>query len=422
MLNENAPEVSRARWWVMAGLAAFALFSYMARTNISVAAELMMPGLGLTRMQMGHLFTSFLIGYAVFQIPGGWIGDRLGGRLTLGLSALVWALATLLTGLLPSLLVARPRLLFLALWIVRFVLGMSEATTFPVGNRVVRNWMPPRQRALGNSIMFLGTSLASAMTAPMVSSIMLRFGWPASFYVTAVLTFIAAVVWIWRSRDHPAHVHARTQPLASTALLPPQRGPLLRNRNVWLLTISYVSEGYVLFIFVFWLYIYLVEKRGFTLLRGGWIAAIPWLVAMLLTPLGGVVCDRIAMHRGRLTGARTVIIVGYLLSGGLLFAAAWAGSRTIAVAALSISIAALMTSESSFWSSASYLAGANVGLLSGVMNTVGILGGIASTLLVPFLVQRFGWMPALATGSVMALFCSVLWVGVREADFADTRG
>jgi ACS family glucarate transporter-like MFS transporter len=301
---------------------------------------------------------------------------------------------------------------------------MAEATTFPVGNRVVRNWMPPRQRALGNSIMFLGTSLASAITAPLVSLIMLRFGWPTSFYLTATLTLVVSIVWMWRARDYPTRRDVQQSHAAAPSLpaFAPVRGPLLRNRNVWLLTISYVSEGYVLFIFVFWLYIYLVEKRGFSLLRGGWMAAIPWLVAMAVTPLGGVVCDRIAMRRGRLNGARAVIMVGYLLSGALLFVAAWAGNRTISVAALSISVAALMTSESSFWSSASYLAGTRVGVLSGVMNTVGILGGIGSTLLVPFLVQRFGWMPALATGTVMAILCSVLWVGVREVDSPGTRG
>src|SRR5436305_2162007 len=130
----------------MAGLSGFALVSYMARANISIAAELMIPALGLSHVQMGQIFTSFLVGYAIFQVPGGALGDRVGPRLTLGVSALVWAACTLLTGLIGILSPVRTATAFVLLWIVRFLLGASEATTFPVGNRAVRNWMPPHLR------------------------------------------------------------------------------------------------------------------------------------------------------------------------------------------------------------------------------------------------------------------------------------
>jgi ACS family glucarate transporter-like MFS transporter len=360
------------------------------------------------------------VGYALFQVPGGALGDRFGPRLTLGLSALVWSASTLLTGLLPLLFPARLAISLFALGLIRFVLGASEATTFPVGNRAVRNWMPPHLRALGNSIMFMGTSIASAVTAPLVSLLMTKYGWQASFYVTAVPALIIAILWLWLARDHPppaqadpavAHpsYHRLTSPTPAMPL-----SALLKERNVLLLIVSYVSEGYVLFIFVFWMYIYLVEKRGFSMLRGGWMAAIPWLAALVLTPVGGIICDRIARRRGRLTGARAVIMAGYGLSGLMLFLAAYAGSRSIAVGALSLSIACLMSAESSFWSSAVYLAEGPVGLLSGIMNTAGILGGIVSTSLVPVLAQRFGWGVALGSGTVMALFCAGLWVFVHD--------
>src|SRR5947209_6677504 len=180
----------------MAALAGFALVSYMARANISIAAEVMIPALGLTKVQMGQIFTSFLVGYAIFQVPGGALGDRFGPRMTLGISALIWAATTLLTGLLGILFSVRSAAAFAMLWAVRFLLGASEATTFPVGNRAVRNWMPPHLRAFGNSIMFMGTSVASAMTAPLVSSIMNRFGWQASFFVTAMPALVIGLLWL----------------------------------------------------------------------------------------------------------------------------------------------------------------------------------------------------------------------------------
>ncbi len=405
----------------MAGLSGFALVSYMARANISVAAALMMPSLGISQVQMGQIFTGFLVGYAIFQVPGGAAGDRFGPRLTLGVSSLIWAACTVITGLLGLLSASTTALAFVVLWITRFVLGASEATTFPVGNRAVRNWMPPHLRALGNSIMFTGTSIASAVTAPLVSRIMTRFGWPASFFLTAAPALLIGVLWLWLARDRPAPAALPAGPTPITAAL---REPtataakplsaLLRERNVVLLIASYISEGYVLFIFVFWMYIYLVDKRGFSMLRGGLIAAIPWITALLLTPLGGLACDRIARARGRLTGAKAVIITGYTLSGLMLYLAAYAPSRSIAVGALSLSIASLMSAESSFWSSAVHLAEGPVGVLSGIMNTAGIAGGIVSTSLTPILAQRFGWGAALGSGTAMALVCAALWAFVGE--------
>jgi ACS family glucarate transporter-like MFS transporter len=413
---------SSVRWWTLSGLTGFALVSYLERSNISIAAEVMMPALGLDKVQMGQIFTSFLIGYAIFQIPGGWIGDRLGARITLAASALIWALSTIATGLLPSLFFGSA--VFVVLWCVRFVLGVGEATTFPVGNRVVGAWMPLSDRATGSSIMLMGTCAASAITAPLISWLMLRVGWRMCFYLTSLPAFVMAAVWYRYSSDSPQahpnvnqaellHIGVERQALsdadAAVGLI-----PLLRQRHVLLLVLSYISEGYVLFIFVFWVYIYLVEKRGFSMVPGGWVAALPWITALLLAPAGGVACDRMATRYGRLGGARIVIMTSYALSGLLLFLAAYSGRAGISVASLSLSIGFLMCAESSFWASATYLGGARVGTLSGVMNSAGVLGGILSTSLTPLLVAHFGWLTAFGSGALMALVCAVLWLAIRE--------
>lgn len=408
----------RARRWILAGLVAFAFTSYLARTNISVASEKMIPALGLTKIQMGQVFTAFLIGYAAFQIVGGVIGDRLGARLTLGISALVWSFTTLATGLWPALVSGRPALVFAGLWVLRLLLGLSEATTFPVGNAVVRNWMPAGRRGFGNAVMFLGTSAASAVTAPLVSWLMIRIGWRGSFYVTSIPPLLLAILWLLLARDHPEN----SEPELAVSGMEAEASrssfraaaQVLGRRNALLLIASYVSEGYVLFIFVFWLYIYLVERRGFSLLNAGWMAAIPWLTALVITPLGGRLCDAIGWRRGRAAGSRTVISIGYVASGVLLFVAAAAAQRSLAVVALSLSIAGLMAAEAGFWSYAAHLGRERVGLLSGVMNTAGILGGIASTSLVPVIVRYAGWVPALASGTVMALLCPAIWLLIRE--------
>ena len=149
-------------------------------------------------------------------------------------------------------------------------------------------------------------------------------------------------------------------------------------------------------------------------MRGGLVASLPWLTGLVLTPLGGVAADRIAVHRGRLHAAKYVVMTGYSLSGVLLFLAAFAPDRRVCVTAICLSVGFLMAAEASFWVSATHLAGANAGAVSGLMNTAGILGGIASTSLIPILVARFNWAVAFASGTLVALSCVLLWVWIAR--------
>lgn len=407
------------RYLILSMLFGFSFASYLERINISIASELMMPSLSLTKMQMGQIFSSFLIGYGIFQVPSGILGDTIGPRVTLAAAALLWGIATILTGFVPGFLVTGMTSVFLGLWILRFLLGSAEAATYPVGSRAIRNWMPISQRAFGNSVMFIGSSAASALAGPVVSVLMVKFGWRASFYLTSILAFVIAVLWYSYATDYPEqHRRISQEELREIDVssrvergIPDTASPwiVIRNREILFLSLSYVSEGYVLFIFVFWLYIYLVDVRGFSLLKGGVIASLPWLTAAALAPLGGIVCDYLSARSTRLSGARSVIILGYGASGILLFVAAGASSRIMAVAALCISVGALYFSESAFWTAALHIAGEHGGAASGLMNTAGILGGIASTVLIPVLVQHVGWLAALGSGAAMAIFCSALW-------------
>jgi ACS family glucarate transporter-like MFS transporter len=391
------------RWFVVAALFGLSFASYMERMNLSIAAELMMPALSLTKGELALTFNGFLLGYAIFQIPAGWLGDRFGARTVLGLSAVAWGVLTVLSGVLPG-VVSRTAAATVALLVsLRFLLGAAEASTYPVAARAVHQWMPPERRGLGNSLMLMGASVASAITAPLVSWSMLRFGWRASFYLTSVVAFAVAIVWLSFTQTPPASEEAA--PLRRKA------GRWL-NTNVVLLALSYVSEGYLLFMFVSWLYIYLVEVRGFSLGSGGPVAALPWLAGIAATPLGGFLSDRISARYGRIASARILVMTGYTSSGVLLLIAALVHAPALAVAALCISLGSLYLAESSFWTTAVWIAGSDVGVVAGFMNTIGILGGIASTSIVPPLVTKYGyagWIAAFSSGTVMGLFSAVVW-------------
>ncbi|MDP9160597.1 MAG: MFS transporter [Acidobacteriota bacterium] len=418
-MSEAKP--TNVRWWIVAMLTGFAFVSYLQRINISVAAEMMGPELHLSKIQIGQIFSSFLVGYAIFQIPGGMFADRFGTRITLAISAALWGVFTVFTGMVPSLASTATGAIFLALWLSRFFLGSAEATTYPVGALAVHNWIRPPGRAYANSWMFAGTSLAAAFATPFVSWLMLRMGWRWVFGITSLPAFVVALLW-WRfstntPRQH-RYINSAELAITNSDCEPVHRtqgfGTLLRDRKIVLLCISYMAEGYLLFIFVFWLYIYLVEVRRFSMMNGGIIAALPWLTGLAFTPLGGLVADRIAARRGRLLAAKYIIITGYFISGVLLFAAAYARTSGLCVAALCLSVGFLMSAEASFWVSATYIAGERAGAISGLMNTAGIVGGIASTSLVPVLVAHFNWLAAFGSATLVALACGSLWIIIAK--------
>jgi MFS transporter, ACS family, glucarate transporter len=404
-------DANTSRWWLVAGLAGFAVASYLARANISVASETMSAELHLDHIQMGEVFSSFLVGYALFQIAGGAIGDRFGPRLTLGISALLWSASSVATGLVPRFFPNSTELLLWALCTVRFVLGASEATTFPVGNLAIRMRLRPAQHATGTSVMFLGTCIASAATGPLVSYLTSRFGWQGAFYFTAIPPLMLGAGWLLLA---PRDLPQSSPDVSAKHINRPGVFEILARRNVVLLVVSYISEGYVLFLFVFWMYTFLVERRGFSLMNAGWLSAAPWLTALVLTPLGGIVCDRLSSLSGSAYGSRAVVSAGYITSGVFLYVAAYSGYQWLCLVGLCVSIASLMAAESGFWSYAAHVAGDHIGLVSGVMNTAGILGGIASTSLVPLLVRSFGWGMALASATGMAFLCAILWVFIRD--------
>jgi ACS family glucarate transporter-like MFS transporter len=401
----------RFRWVIVAMLFGLSFASYVERVNISVAAELMMPSLALSKSDMALVFNGFLIGYALFQVPAGWLGDRFGARLVLGISAIAWGVITVATGLIPGIFFKSVAATLASLCILRFLLGVAEASTYPVAARAVHQWIRPAQRGTGSSMMLMGSSVASALAAPFVAFCMSRFGWRASFYITASVAFVIGFIWLVLMRRAPASLEETTRDPSSDSVRVSTGGPWL-NANVLLLSLSYATEGYLLFMFVSWLYIYLVEIRHFSLVDGGLVSSLPWIAAIAATPLGGVLSDRLTKRFGRVRSAQIIITSGYSVSGLLLLVAAGVNGRMLAVLALSVSLAAMYLAESSFWTTATAIAGSHGAVVAGFMNTIGIAGGIASTSLVPLLVKQYGntgWIVAFGSGTGMGLMTALVW-------------
>ena len=407
------------RWRILALLTVAGFVMYVLKTNMSIAGKGLMPGLGLSQIQFGVVLAAMNLGYAIFQFPGGLFGDRFGARRTLTLLAVAWGLFTLLTGLVPATGAALAYLIG-----VQFLLGSAMAPLYPVtGGGTTCAWFPVAGWAFPTGLQNAGLTLGTAAAAPLVAWILDWLGWRQSFFVTAPLAFGLAAFWWWYVRDSPGqHPSCNAQEIAlinegrrATGAFP-QTGLwklLIRDRNVLLLTVSYFCDCYVFYFFSNWIFLYLVDGRGFKVLEGGLLSSLPWLTGTVTAVLGGLVCDRVSRRVGMGKGCRRTAALGMVSVAVLVAAASGVRSPIAAVLLLALALGGQQFSDASYWAAAISVSGPNASAACGVMNTGGNVVGSVAALVIPLLVKRFGWGAALASGAAFALVAAVLWIWIR---------
>lgn len=416
-LESSAPP--RMRWLMLGLLFAISVVTYIDRVNISVTARQMMPALGLTDQQMGFVFSAFVIGYALFQVPGGWFADRWGIRIVLTIALLWWSCFTALTAMAPASDLAGPLGIVGVLALVRFLLGIGEATALPTFNRAVADWLPAHERGLGIGIAIGGIGIGSAITPPVTAWIMVNYGWQTAFFASASLGIGLAVIW-WivardRPSDHPWVMRRETGAPAEHAVTRPPSIPwaaLRRTPTVWWLVLSYGCLGYVAYVYMSWFYLYLVNVRGFDVLRGGFFASAPFLAILVSCPLGGWVTDRLALRRGVTQGRKAVGMTGMVLAAATIALGALMESPYLAIASLSIGAGWLYFTVGAYWSSMSDLSTSHAGSLSGLMNMGANIGGAVSPTLTPWIAEHWGWPVSLSVAAIIALIGGVLWLKI----------
>ncbi len=398
--------MKRFPWLIILLLCATATASYLCRVNVSVAGALLMSEFGLTQIQMGRVFSAFLLGYALFQIPAGWSADRWGARRVLILSGWWWVVTTLLMIAVGRWLLQGAAVLgaFLAL---RFALGVGEAPTFPGAAQGVSRWVAPAHHARANGLILASIGLGSALAPPLLSATMIRWGWRAALLVSAVPAAVTAVAWLLAREPGPLK---ETSGKADSSTGRPPAGMPLRSVKFILLTASYTLQGYVGYIFVFWFYLYLVQVRHFDLLRSALLSSMPWLLSIVSIPLGGWISDRLAAGRAGLTwGRRLVPITGLGVAGIFLALGAHAGNAYLAAVCLALSTALVLSVEGPFWATMMEIAGPRSGTAGGIMNMGSNLGGLISPALTPVLAAHIGWENALLLAAGISLIGALMW-------------
>lgn len=411
------------RFRILGLLFILSFVNYLLRNNISVAQPSIQQEFHFTNTEFGWILFGFNLTYAAFQIPGGLFGDRLGPRRALTLIAIAWGLLTLLTGLAPGLVLASASASLWALATVRLLLGITNAPLFPIVASTFESWFPVANWAFPNAVCSAGLTLGQAALGPVVTLLIVKFGWRESFYILAPCGFLAAAWWWWYARDTPREHRSVTRGelhLIATGRTPRVAGPptfaetlrVLVYPDVLRLAASYFCMNYVFYIFMQWLFEYLVAERGFTQLAGGWLYVLPFAAGAVLAVAGGAVCDALCRRIGPRWGCRVPAILGLIMVAVLVLVGARAVNPYVAVALLSLCFAFTQFTDSSYWQATTFVAGSHTAAASGVLNMGGSLPGLLSPL-VGYIIDHFGWMPAFASGTVFALIGAGLWLFVR---------
>ncbi len=415
---------SRVRWRILGLLFLISVVTYIDRVNISVAGKEIMPAFDLSAVQMGNVFSAFVLGYALFQIPGGWLGDRWGSRRVLTLAVLWWSLFTILTAETGRLFFSSLTGILGSFILIRFLIGAGEAAALPNFNRTVANWLAPSERGLGMGVSIGGIGLGSAVTPPLVAWLMIHYGWKTAFYVTGAIGLFVAATWYLFSRDdprehpgvNPSELAWITQSSAESRPVVSSTQPfakLLKMPSVWFLTASYTMLGYIAYIYLSWFFLYLVNIRHFTVLKGSIWATGPFIAMAIFCPMGGWLSDAMTKRYGHRIGRAGVGGAGMLLTALIIYSGAVAEDAYTAIVLLSLGAGILYATVGAYWASTIDLSHEHSGVLSGLMNMGANLGGTISPTLTPLIGERWGWPAALSVAAGLAFLGSLLWLGVK---------
>lgn len=427
----SSDRVGGVRWFLVFWLFVLSAVSYLDRVNISIAGNSISQEFHLGTLQLGWVFSAFLIGYALFQTPGGWLADHLGPRKVLTVGVVWWGIFTALTAALSPKLAGG--LFFFVL--IRFLLGAGEAIIFPASNQFVSRWIPSQERGVANGLIFAGVGAGASSAPILVTYLMVHYGWRWSFWVSALLGLLAGVIWFLVARDNPAdhprvsrselaHIQAGVLPSGSATCTPDDPGTqiahvahhrlswstILSSRDVWAVTFSYFCFGYVAWIFFSWFYIYLVKVRGLDLRSSAFYTTLPPLAMVVCSLLGGVVSDFLTKSRGKRLGRCGVGVIALVLAAMFLVLGSRAESARVASFVLSGGAGALYLSQSSYWSVTTEVAGASAGSASGFMNMGAQLGGALTSSLTPAIALRYGWTTSFLVAAVLSLMGAMAWL------------
>ena len=409
-----------ARGNVLLLLCVMYFVTYVDRVNVSTAAAAFQHELGLNNTELGLVFSAFAYPYLLFQVIGGWFGDRFGARWTLTICGVVWAAGTILTGLvggLASMLAARA------------LLGLGEGATFPVATRAMASWMPGAKSGFAQGIVHSSARLGNAITPPLVVALMLAFTWRGSFIIIGVVSLLWALVWAWYFRDDPRD-HTGVSETEARGM-PPRRGvdgsrppvpwaPLVRRMAPVIFV--YFCYGWTLWAYLSWVPQFMLHAYRLDLKHSALFSSIIFMAGVIGDAAGGLVSDAVLRRTGNLLRARRdMVVLG--MTGSLLCSAPILFVRDPMSAALSLGGAFFFAEFTigPMWATPMDIAPAHAGTASGLMNTGSAIAAILSPLVFGIIIDQTGnWsLPFIGTMALMAAGIAASFMMRPDRRFAD---
>lgn len=382
----------------------------MSQAKVAIAADL-----GLSSVQMGYIFGAFTFAYAVFEVPGGWLGDRIGPRRVLTRVVVLWSLFTAATGRAWN---------FVSLAVIQFCFGAGEAGAFPNLAKAFTNWLPAVERNRAVGLMWLCARWGGAVTPLLVVWVMRLVGWRWAFVVFAVPGLVwAGLFYAWfrdNPREHPAVNAAElkrmppAQPSSSAHVAVPW-AKLLRSRTVWLLFVQYFCFGYGWYFYITWLPTYVNEARGLDLQKGALLSGLPLF-------FGGIACILSGWLSGWLVGRgfalarvrRCLAYGGYGCAAVLLLFSPRIADPVWAMVAMGMASFSLDLALPVCWRTAMDVGGRYAGTVSGTMNMAGQLGGALGPIVVGYILEYMNrnWTLVFALSAAVYVLGGLCWMWI----------
>lgn len=437
-------KATRVRWGILAVLFIITTINYADRATISIAGPVLTKVLGLSPVEMGFIFSAFAWSYVLGQLPGGWLLDRFGSKITYFFSIFLWSVFTMLMG---SVGFFTGGAAVAVLFGLRLLIGAAEAPSFPGNSRITSAWFPKDERGTAAAIFNSAQYFATVLFAPLMGWLVHTYGWQSVFYVMGGLGILMAFVWsktIYGPKTHPrinaeelAYIEAGGALVnLDNAAAADQSNKidswvcikeLLSNRMLLGVYIGQYCITTLTYFFLTWFPVYLVQERHMTILKAGFIAALPAVAGFLGGILGGIVSDLMIKSGYSLSAARkTPIVCGMLLSMIMIVcnyvSADWLVIAMMSLAFFGKGVGALG------WAVVSDTSPKEAGGLSGgLFNTFGNTAGITTPIVIGYIVQATGSFAGalmfIGANAAAAIFSYLFIVGeIKRVEFKKPLG
>jgi len=380
------------------------LITYLDRVNVSSAADGFAREFGLSKTQIGLVFSAFAYPYLIFQIIGGWVSDRFGARRTLIVCGAVWATATALTGTANGLV---------SLLIARLFLGLGEGATFPAATAAMSRWVANERRGFVQGITHAAARIGNAVAPTAIVAIMAVYGWRASFYVCSAISFLWVGLWALTFTEYPAE-HPRIT-AAELASLPEPTGKrravpwsrLLRCMTP--VTAVYFCYGWTLWLYLSWIPQYFLHSHELDLKKSALFASSVFFAGVVGDTLGGLLTDQLYQRTGSLWLARSAM-VAVCMSLALFSLLPMLSSHDLYVC-LACLCSGFFFAEMTIgpmWAIPMDIAPEFSGTASGIMNTGSALAAIISPVIAGMLIDKFDSWELPFAGSTLLMGLGVI--------------